>query len=149
MIRHVLALFTLALAAMAPAAALELEVAAEHASVVRLPGDASAIIIGNPAIADALVHDQRTLVITGRVPGRTNIIAVDRIGRVIFSHDIVVTAASNGQVALYRGPDRTTFSCGTTCEEAPAVGDGVDSFGETFTQQQQRMGAASTAAGDN
>lgn len=147
MIRNAIALFTLLAAFAAPALAVELEVAPEHAAVVRLPGDASAVIVGNPAIADALVHDARTLVITGRVPGRTNIIVVDRVGRVIYAHDILVASDTTGQIAFYQGSRRSTLSCGDVCEEAPAVGDDADSFATFYGQQQQRIGGASAAAG--
>lgn len=149
MIRHILALFTLATLTVAPAIAVELEVAPEHARVVRLPGDASAVIVGNPAIADALVHDRRTLVITGRVPGRTNVIAVDRVGRIIYSHDILVTPSTSGQVAFFRGPNRSTLTCGDVCEETPSVGDDADRFGVYFNQQQQRIGSGRDAADGN
>jgi len=147
MIRQVLALFTLALAAATPAIADDLELAAEHATVVRLPGMASAVVVGNPSIADAMVHDGRTLVITGRLQGRTNVIAVDQVGRVIYSQEIVVTNPVAGQVALFRGPQRRTLSCGEVCDEVPRTGDEAQRTDELTAQQQLRLSVADAAVG--
>ncbi len=150
MLRYVLAAFTLALAAALPAQAHEVEVAADHATLVRLPADASAVVIGNPSVADAMVHDLRTLVITGRLPGRTNVIAIDRIGRIIYERDIVVNNTTDGQVALFRNTNRHSMSCdGDTCDEVPRVGDDFDRSGALNTQQQQRLATADAASGGN
>ncbi|MBR9825956.1 MAG: pilus assembly protein CpaC [Alphaproteobacteria bacterium] len=150
MFRYALAVFTLALAVTLPAQASDVEIAADHATLVRLPADASAVVIGNPSVADAMVHDLRTLVITGRLPGRTNVIAVDRIGRIIYQSDIIVNNPEAGQVALFRGSNRTSLACGdTTCDEVPRVGDDFDRSGALNTQQQQRLATADTAAGGN
>ncbi|WP_417494910.1 pilus assembly protein N-terminal domain-containing protein [Maricaulis sp.] len=139
---------TFALVCSAPALAEDMALAVEHAQVVRLPGDASTVIVGNPSIADALVHDGRTLVLTGRLQGRTNIIALDRIGRVIYSSDIVVTNPVAGQVALYRGPNRTTMSCADTCDEVPRVGDDFERVPLLSQQQGARLATAQSAITD-
>lgn len=141
------AAFTLAIACSIPAAASELSVAVEHAQVVRLPGEASAIVVGNPSIADALVHDGRTLVVTGRLQGRTNVIALDRVGRIIYSREIVVTNPVEGQVAYFRGTSRYTLSCGDVCENVPRVGDEDERFNQLTGAQQARLGTAEAGLG--
>ena len=148
MIRRIASIMTFALACSAPALAEDMALAVEHAQVVRLPGDASTVIVGNPSIADALVHDGRTLVLTGRLQGRTNIIALDRIGRVIYSSDVVVTNPIAGQVALFRGPERSTLSCAETCDEIPRVGDNFEREPLLRDQQSGRLAIAETAIGD-
>jgi|TARA_R110002073_G_scaffold20483_7_gene73293 hypothetical protein len=148
MICRFASIMTLALVCSAPALAEDLTIAVEHAQVVRLPGEASAIIIGNPSIADALVHDGRTLVLTGRLQGRTNVIAMDRIGRVIYSRDIAVTNPVSGQVALFRGPERSTYACAETCDEVPRVGDNAERAAALTDQQSSRLGTAESAIGD-
>ena len=147
--RRIAALITLILTAAAPALASDLVLATEHAKIVRLPADASAVVVGNPSIADAMVHDGRTLVLTGRLQGRTNVIALDRVGRVIFSQEIVVTNPVEGQVALFRGPNRQTLSCADTCDDVPRTGD--DPARESFLSEQQnnRLGIAAEAVGDD
>ena len=150
MIKQIAAAFTLAIAFMAPAAASDIDLAVEHAQVIRLPGDASAVIVGNPSIADAMVHDGRTLILTGRLQGRTNVIALDRIGRVIYSREIVVSNPTAGQVALFRGADRATLSCGDVCEDIPRVGDEQARVEGLTDQQRNRLSIAEQAmAGDD
>lgn len=148
MICRIASITTLALVCSAPAFAEDLTIAVEHAQVIRLPGDASTVVIGNPSIADALVHDSRTLILTGRLQGRTNVIAMDRIGRVIYSSEIAVTNPVPDQVALFRGPDRTTLSCAETCDEVPRVGDNPDREPWLATQQAGRLAIAESAIGD-
>lgn len=148
MICRIASIMTFALVCSAPALAEDLTLAVEHAQVIRLPGDASAVVIGNPSIADALVHDGRTLVLTGRLQGRTNVIAMDRIGRVIYSREIIVTNPVSGQVALYRGPERSTYSCGETCDEVPRVGDDAARVTNLDNQQSTRLSTAQAAIDD-
>ena len=145
--RRIAILIAAALCVTAPAAAHDLVLSAEHAEVVRLPAEASAVIVGNPSIADAMVHDGRTLVISARLPGRTNVIAVDRVGRVIYSREIAVTNDTGGQVALFRGPNRYTLSCVDTCEEIPRVGDETERAVALTDQQRSRLSIAETAVG--
>jgi len=141
---------TLAIVCAAPVAAHDLAVAVEHAEVIRLPAEASAIVVGNPSIADALVHDGRTLVVTGRLQGRTNVIAIDRVGRIIYERDIVVSNPVSGQVALFRGPNRSTLSCGAVCDEVPRVGGDVTRTEALTDQQGGRMATAEASmSGDN
>lgn len=129
----------------APALADDRYVAVEHAELVRLPAPAATIIIGNPAIADAVIHDRSTLIVTGKLAGRTNIIALDRAGRVIFADDIVVGAARRGQLVVQRGMDRTTYACSNGCEATAAVGDNADTFDRVTSQQQARIQIAQEA----
>tara|TARA_R110000868_G_scaffold35362_3_gene126918 strand:+ start:6474 stop:6926 length:453 start_codon:yes stop_codon:yes gene_type:complete len=148
MICRIASIMTFALVCSAPALAEDLTIAVEHAQVIRLPGEASAVVIGNPSIADALVHDGRTLILTGRLQGRTNVIALDRIGRVIYSREIAVTNPLAGQVALYRGPERSTLSCADTCDEVPRVGDDAQRVTDLDGQQATRLSIAQSAVDD-
>lgn len=149
MIRSLITVIASAVLLCAPAAAHDLVLAPEHAEVVRLPADASAVVVGNPSIADAMVHDGRTLILTGRLQGRTNVIAVDRIGRIIYEREIIVSSPITGQVALFRGPDRHTLNCGTVCEEIPRVGDQTERTDALTDQQRDRLSTAQTAMGDD
>jgi Flp pilus assembly secretin CpaC len=149
MIRRLAALIMPLIILTAPAAASDMLLTVEHAEVVRLPGEASAVVVGNPLIADAMVHDGRTLILTGRLQGRTNVIALDRVGRVIYSREIVVTSPVHGQVALFRGGDRQTLSCGTVCEEVPRTGDETVRTDSLSDQQRDRLTNAEMALGDD
>ncbi|WP_300528718.1 pilus assembly protein N-terminal domain-containing protein [Maricaulis sp.] len=150
MIARLAALFTLAMIATTPAiAADEVVMTANHADIVRLPGEASAVVVGNPSIADAMVHDGRNLIITARLPGRTNIIALDRVGRILMSRELVVTTGTEGQVALFRGSERYTLNCGDVCEDVPMVGDEQARTNQLSDQQSDRLDVVSMAMGED
>ena len=117
----------------------------EHADVVRLPASAYTVIVGNPAIADAVIHDRRTLIVTGRLYGRTNIIALDRRGRVIYADDFVVGPSTDGQLVYQRGTSRVTMTCTPHCGPSPTVGDDPDTFDTLTGQQSTRIGIAGEA----
>jgi len=129
----------------APALADDRYIDIEHADVVRLPAPASTIIIGNPSIADAVIHDRSTLIVTGKLSGRTNIIALDRHGRVIFADDIVVGPSRRGQMTVHRGAARTTYACTDGCEAIAAIGDNSDTFDLVTGQQRERTSIAQDA----
>ncbi len=109
--------FSLALA-LAPAAALaaSMGVPLDQSAFVTLPGPAHNVIIGNPAIADVSVADQRHIIITGKGAGVTNLVITDAAGRPIFDREIVVGAAPGGRVALINGGQIVSYTCAPVCE---------------------------------
>jgi len=149
MIRPFAIALTLACTCLSASWADEVILPAEHAEVIRLPGTASAVVVGNPSIADALVHDGRTLILTGRLQGRTNVIAIDRIGRVIFEAEVVVSNHNDNQIAMFRGPNRFTLSCGDICDEIPRVGDDTGRTDALGDQQLDRLATANAALADD
>ena len=107
------------------------DVQLDRTSVVRLPASASAVVVGNPAIADIAVHSTDTLLVLGRSYGSTNILAMDAVGRII-SDTTVHVGASRGQNSLrvYEGGDsRRTYACEPDCLPAPQLGDDADYIG--------------------
>src|SRR4029077_7554810 len=80
---------TLAAAAVAavlvalPAQADTIAVSVDRAKVMRISRPADVVIVGNPAIADATVQDNQTLIITGKSFGTTNLIVLDAMGQSI------------------------------------------------------------------
>ncbi len=95
--------------------------------VVRLSEPASAVIIGNPKIADVSVHSSDTVFVLGRGYGQTNLIILNMAGQTIMDADIqVVAPVSVGNVRLYSGRDRETYSCAPYCLPSPVLGDSVD-----------------------
>lgn len=117
-------------------------VPADQASLMRLPADAAAIVIGNPSIADATLYDARTIFVTGKLFGRTNIIALDGSGRVIHAADVVVTKSDRNAVTLFRNTEQRSFDCAPQCEASPQVGDAEDWFSANNTQQGARLATA-------
>lgn len=108
-------------------------VTVDQAAVVRLSAPAGAIIVGNPAIADATVVDASTIVVTGRSFGTTNMIVLDTFGNII-ADDLITVQPATDQVVVYRRAVRQTYSCTPICAPTLNVGDGDPTF-QTTTEQ--------------
>ncbi len=94
--------------------------------IVRLSEPASAIVIGNPKIADVSVHSSDIVMVVGRGYGQTNLLILNGAGDTIVDADIQVTGSSApGNVRLYSGRDRETYSCAPYCQPSPILGDNV------------------------
>ncbi len=118
----------------------------DKARVMRLPRAASAVIIGNPSIADATVHDGRLLLITGKTFGGTNLIALDARGNVIIEQNLNVIAPKMAAITYYRGGSQRSYSCAQNCELAPSVGDDSDVFDTLIGQQKDKSDQGTAAA---
>ena len=109
----------LALATPAFAQERPLDVKLDQATQVRLRAPAGSVIVANPRIADVTVTDARTLFITGKSYGLTEIIAVDALGRPLFQRQVAVSPGETGSVRVWRGGEAVEVACGTRC--APAA----------------------------
>lgn len=74
----------------AGAATLTLDV--DQGEMIRLPRPANQVFVANPDIADVQAPHERTVLVLGRKPGRTTIIALDAEGLEIARHNVLVTA---------------------------------------------------------
>ena len=117
----------------------------DHARVMQISRPADIVIIGNPAIADATIQDNRTLIITGRSFGTTNLIVLDKEGQPIADEVITVAAPNNQVVTVYRRSSRQSYSCTPDCSPMLIVGDNVATF-EAVNSQIQAHGSLSEAA---
>lgn len=123
-------------------------VTVDHAKVMRVSQPIATIIIGNPGIADATVQDEKTLIITGKSFGVTNMIILDDAGKPIADALLTVQGERVNAVTVYRRTDRVTYSCSPNCERSLALGDESGAFGSVQSQIQQRNTFA-TGTGDN
>jgi Flp pilus assembly secretin CpaC len=89
-----------------------------EAKIVKLARPADTIIIGNPAIADASVQDSKTIVLTGKGFGTTNLVILDTSGNPIIDEQVTVSRADASSVRIYRRADVQTLSCTPYCESA-------------------------------
>jgi Flp pilus assembly secretin CpaC len=123
--------FAAAMAACAPAIAQDgvINVILDRAIVVQVDRPADTVIVGNPMIADATVRDNRTLIVTGRSFGTTNLIILDKDGRTIVDNLVTVSAADDNLVTVYSRPGRQTYSCTPVCAPTIAIGDDASTFG--------------------
>ncbi|MEL6784074.1 MAG: pilus assembly protein N-terminal domain-containing protein [Pseudomonadota bacterium] len=106
----------------------------DKAKVVRIAKPADTVIIGNPSIVDATIQDARTLVLTGRNFGITNLIVLDADGDVVVDETVVVQSHETNMVRIYRQANRETLACAPVCENTVTVGDENTKFVETITQ---------------
>ena len=113
-------------------------VTVDQAKVFRVSRPASTIIIGNPAIVDATIEDDQTLVLTGRSFGVTNLIVLDSNGDAIVDQPVVVRGSETNTVRIYRRNSRETLACAPVCEPTLTIGDDNESFGFASGQIQAR-----------
>ncbi len=103
-------------------------VTVDRAKVFRVSRPAATVIIGNPAIADATVEDEQTLVLTGRSFGVTNLIILDAKGEPIVDQTLVVKGHETNTVRIYRRSQRETMACAPVCEPTLTIGDDSEAF---------------------
>ncbi len=121
------------------AAAEPIDVTIDFAKVMRLDAPAHTIIIGNPGIADASIDDEKTLVLTGKTAGTTNLIVLDVSGHEIMNTVVRVSSDIRALTTVFYGPNRQTFSCAPVCEQVISVGDEKDKFDNATAQIQSRQ----------
>jgi hypothetical protein len=118
----------------------------DQAVVMKLPDKVATIVIGNPLIADATLQSGGMLVVTGKGYGGTNLVALDRDGRVLVDKYVQVLGPSGDNlIVVYKGVERESYSCAPECERRITLGDSTPYFTSTLTQTTQRNGGAQTA----
>lgn len=123
-----------------------LKIVIDRAKVVRIAKPADTIIVGNPSIVDATIQDSRTIVLTGRNFGVTNMIILDADGDAIVDETIVVQGHETNTVRIYRQAIRETLACSPVCENTLTVGDEAAKFAAMDEQIKARNGLAEDAA---
>lgn len=131
----------------APASAEVFNVNVDQAHIMRLPDKVATIVIGNPLIADASLQSGGILVVTGKSFGSTNMLALDRAGKIILDTTIQVLGPSGGNlVVVYKGVARESYSCTPECSPRITLGDDQKFFSETMTQSGSRNSQAQAQA---
>lgn len=100
-----------------------ISVNANMARILRLSAPAATVIIGNPGIADVTIQDPKTLVLTGKNYGQTNLIVMDAAGEPIADTLIEVVQLQAGTLTVYQGLERTTVVCSPVCQPTVMLGD--------------------------
>lgn len=141
------ALFAAAALSAAPVRAEEISVSVDEAKIMKMPDRVATIIIGNPLIADAALQSGGVLVLTGKGFGSTNLLALDRTGKVVMNTTVqVVGPASRELVVVYKGIERESYSCAPDCERRLTLGDSPAYFGNILGQAGSRTGGAAPSA---
>ena len=121
-------------------------VTVDRAKVMRINTAADTVIVGNPAVADAVMHNPNTLIIVGRSNGTTNLIVLDQDSKPIADEVIVVRAPESTIVTVQRKNQQFSYSCAPNCAPAPRPGDFVEFFENTAKQTANRNAEAQAAA---
>ena len=107
-----------------PAKLSQMRVDYDQSMVLRLDRPAKTIVVGNAAIADAQLINERTIYVLGRMFGNTNIIALDNNGSEISNTYVTVGTPQSLQVTVYRGPTgQRNLACAPQCERTVTQGD--------------------------
>ena len=123
-------------------------VSIDKARIMRLPEGVATIVVGNPLIADASLQRGGILVVTGKGYGSTNLLALDRDGRIVLDKTVRVQGPSRGDlVVVYRGTERKSYSCAPQCEPRITLGDGLKYFTDAMGQTSTRNGNAKPGGG--
>ena len=97
------------------------DVTMDLAHLVRLDSAVSTIVIGNPDIADATVQDKRTLVLTGRSLGVTNMMVFDETGQQISNLLLRVVPQQARVIVRYDSTGTNTFLCFPACSQLSPI----------------------------
>ena len=117
----------------------------DQAQTLRMPEGVSTLVVGNPLIADVSVQSGGVVILTGKGYGMTNVVALDRSGKVIEEKTIQVQSPRDS-VVVYRGIERESYSCAPKCERRITLGDSNEFFGTTLGQTGLRTGQAQGGA---
>jgi len=120
-------------------------VTVDNAKVFKISRPANTVIIGNPSIVDATIQDQKTLVLTGRSFGVTNLIILDADGNAIIDQQVVVRGHETNTVRIYRQDSRETMACAPVCEPTLTIGDDSEAFNFASQQITSRNSLSSSA----
>jgi hypothetical protein len=129
-----------------PALAATFTVNLDQAQIMRLPDKVATIVIGNPLIADASLQSGGILVVTGKGYGSTNLLAMDRAGKIVLDTTVQVVGPPGGDlVVVYKGVARESYSCSPECSRRITLGDDNRFFTETLGQIGTRANQAGQA----
>jgi len=95
-----------------------------HAKVLKLDQPVSKVIVGNSEVADATVADSRTIVLTGKAFGTTNLVLLDADGNALLDERILVSIDEGNTVRMFRQTARSVLSCTPSCEVHQALQTG-------------------------
>lgn len=129
-------------------AAESIEVEMDSARLLKVPEGTDTIIVGNPLIADVAVQRNNVMVLTGKLFGSTNMIALDNKGAIISESRIIVSAPQADRLIVMRGGEQETYSCSPTCGPVLQVGDSDKNFNKAATQSSNRLSAIKSAGVD-
>jgi hypothetical protein len=140
-----------ALIAASPAYAEGVAISMDEVRTLTFPKPVATVYVGNSSIAEVNMIDSRHAFVLGKIPGITNIVALDHQGDQVSNTHVSVMAREASTVTLQQGADRLTYSCTAShCDQTPEPGDNRPDFervsGEIGTHEGTAKGAATGQA---
>jgi len=114
-----------------------LQVVMDFAKILTLDGAAKTIVIGNSGILDATLNDDRTVVLTGKAAGTTNMIVLGENNHEILNTSVNIVPSQ--ATTVYHGLQRQTYHCVSACTPILSVGDEAQHFDRARAQIQARQ----------
>ena len=107
------------------ASAQDLNIDINKSQLLRLPAAASAIVVGNPLIADISVHSPETVFVVARGFGETNVIVLDEFGATMLEANIHVkfTRNASSKRVFHDQAGWRSYDCNPFCHAAPLLSD--------------------------
>mgnify|MGYP000426217710 CR=1 FL=1 len=107
----------------AKATSADLPLGAGEASYMSVGGAVRDVVVADPTIADVSIVNERTLIVMGKRPGVTTLMAFGAGGRTLTNRQVVVSEVGDGGVTIYRGATANSYACGTArCMRIGAAG---------------------------
>jgi Flp pilus assembly secretin CpaC len=107
----------------------------------------STVYVGNSSIAEVNMIDSRHAFVLGKVPGITNIVALDHQGDQVSNTHVNVMAREAATVMLQQGAARITYSCTAShCDQTPEPGDNKPDYDRVSSEIGTHEGTAKGAA---
>jgi Flp pilus assembly secretin CpaC len=94
-----------------PGATETMALVVDFAVVMQIDGDIGSIVLGNAAIADAIVADGTTIVLTGKSAGMTNMIVLDTSNQIVAQMTVRVSGRKPGTVTVRRALEMQSYGC--------------------------------------
>ena len=111
----------------------------DQVRLLRLEDKAADVIVGNPSIADVTIQNGKLLAITGKTFGVTNLIILDRAGRVMMNRRLLVSSDDQKIVNLTRGSTSQTYNCAPKCQPVLKIGDDTDYYGAIAKSSENKV----------
>ena len=138
-------LFCFGLLSAVSARAETINVFADQAKIMELPGEPATMIIGNPMIAEVTVQNN-VMAVHGRHFGVTNLIILDQDGKQLAAYEINVQQGGGSVVQVYKGGARMSYNCEPNCESIAVPGDESVYMSNVLKQIGEKTSAAMAGA---
>jgi Flp pilus assembly secretin CpaC len=99
------------------------EMTVDFVRVLTFDFPVSALAVGNSEIVDVSLSDDRTVIVTGRAPGVTNVVALGDGATDRAEARFRVSTDGAGHMTVFRGTRRQTYTCGDGCTPIGAPGE--------------------------